>query len=95
MFDEYGEAIEIPEGMSRLAVKVLGMGWTWACVLAQVLLETVAESSPMISRAFRVSDVLKIPCWEEEGDRVHWGFIDDYAGMVRGGQVPREADITA
>ena len=92
---EYGEKMVVPEDKPLLGIQVLGMGWSWACVLVQLLLETVTESAPRILRAFRISDVLRTPLLEEEGTVGHWGFIDDYAGVVAGGsQEATDADAS-
>lgn len=84
MWEQHGEKITVPEGRRFIAIRVLGMGWSWACMIAQILLETVTESVPRLLRAFRVSDVLPTPLMACDGDTVHWGFIDDYAGILRG-----------
>lgn len=89
---EYNEDIDIPPGCNFLGIRVLGMGWSWACVLAQLLLEAVTESAPRILRAFRVSDIMKTPYLEQEGEVCHWGFIDDYAGIVRGNESVKDAE---
>lgn len=83
------------EGLEFIGIRVLGMGWSWACMCAQLLLEQITERAPRVLRAFRVSDVLSTPHMDEEGDSINWGFIDDYAGVVRGERDQETTDSDA
>ena len=83
---EFGEKVDTDPDRQGVALGVLGMGWNWACVLAQLILEEVTDGCPLLGRAFRISDVLRTPKFSEIGQVIHWGFIDDFAGILLGGK---------
>ena len=66
----------------ELGLAVLGVGFSWACALAQLYLEGIFDSPdiPCCVPANRLSDVTRTPMLKELGQVIHWGFIDKYAG---------------
>ena len=62
----------------EIGMAVLGMGWSWACVLAECELEDTFDSEeiPMAVPAGRVSDVLPTPTFEVGLSFLFWTFID-------------------
>ena len=70
---ELGTRFVLPGEGEELALAVLGMGWSWARVLAQFILEGIFDSErvPLCQPDMRVSDVAKTPIMAASGDVVH------------------------
>lgn len=91
--EEFGVTIlEDITGLPFVSLAVLGMGWAWACYLAQTALEAVMNSgaAPSISSDNRVSDVLYLPLLRKLGQCLHRGSIADYAGVTVGSRAAQD-----
>lgn len=83
------EGVEIPincDANPFIAMVVLGLGWSWACYFAQVILESVMDSgrAPEVIPSMRLSGVPITPLLRKMKDCMHWGLIDDCAGVLVG-----------